>query len=58
MADEGAEDKWSKWVLRLELNREEMFNRNIAIQEVVSVIKNQWNHDINVVYSDYNSDKL
>ena len=58
MADEGSEDKWSKWVLRLELNGEEMFNRNNSIQEVVSVIKNQWNHDINVVYSDYNSDKL
>jgi DNA-directed RNA polymerase II subunit RPB1 len=58
MADEGTEQKFSKWVLRLELNREEMFNRNISIQEVVSVIKNQWNHDINVVYSDYNSDKL
>jgi DNA-directed RNA polymerase beta' subunit len=58
MADEGGEDKWSKWILRLELNREEMFNRNISIQEVVSVIKNQWNQDINVVYSDYNSDKL
>ena len=58
MADEGGEDKWSKWILRLELNREEMFNRNISIQEVVSVIKNHWNQDINVVYSDYNSDKL
>jgi DNA-directed RNA polymerase II subunit RPB1 len=58
MADEGAEEKFSKWVLRLELNREEMFNRNISMQEVVSVIQNQWNHDINVVYSDYNSDKL
>jgi DNA-directed RNA polymerase II subunit RPB1 len=58
MADEGLEDAWSKWMLRLELNREEMFNRNISIQEVVSVIKNQWNHNINVVYSDYNSDKL
>ena len=56
MADEGSEDRWSKWVLRLELNREEMFNRNISIQEVVSVIKNQ--NDINIVYSDYNSDKL
>lgn len=56
MADEGSEDKWSKWVLRLELNREEMFNRNISIQEVVSVIKNS--NDINIVYSDYNSDKL
>ena len=58
MADEGGENKWSKWILRLELNREEMFNRNISIQEVVSVIKCQWNQDINVVYSDYNSDKL
>ncbi len=58
MADEGIEEKWSKWVLRLELNREEMFNRNISMQEVVTVIQNQWNNDINVVYSDYNSDKL
>jgi DNA-directed RNA polymerase II subunit RPB1 len=49
----------SKWVLRLELNREEMFNRNISIQEVVSVIKTQFSsEDINVVYSDYNSNKL
>jgi DNA-directed RNA polymerase II subunit RPB1 len=48
---------WSKWILRLELNREEMFNRNVSIQDVVIVIKNQFN-DINVVYSDYNSDRL
>jgi DNA-directed RNA polymerase II subunit RPB1 len=58
MADEGIEGAWSKWMLRLELNREEMFNRNISIQEVVSVIKVQFNNDINVIYSDYNSDKL
>jgi DNA-directed RNA polymerase II subunit RPB1 len=58
MADEGSSstENWSKWVLRLELNREEMFNRNISIQEVVTVIKSL--HDINVVYSDYNADKL
>jgi DNA-directed RNA polymerase II subunit RPB1 len=49
---------WSKWMLRLELNREEMFNRNISIQEVVSVIKAQFNNEINIVYSDYNSDNL
>lgn len=47
----------SKWVLRLELNREEMFNRNIAIQEVVLVIKAQF-PGTHVVYTDYNSDKL
>ena len=58
MSSEEIKDVWSKWILRLELNREEMFNRNISIQEVVSVIKTQFNDDINIVYSDYNSDKL
>ena len=49
----------SKWMLRLELNREEMFNRNISIQEVVAVMKTQFGPDeISVLYSDYNSDKL
>jgi DNA-directed RNA polymerase beta' subunit len=58
MAQEKQEEIFSKWMLRMELNREEMFNRNISMQEVVTVIKNQFNGEINVVYSDYNSDKL
>jgi DNA-directed RNA polymerase II subunit RPB1 len=58
MADEGIEDTWGKWLLRLELNREEMFNRNISIQDVVTVIRAQFSNDINIIYSDYNSDKL
>jgi len=58
MATDQVEESWSKWLLRMELNREEMFNRNISMQEIVTVIKNQFNNDVNVVYSDYNSDKL
>ena len=58
MATDQMEETWSKWLLRMELNREEMFNRNISMQEVVTVIKAQFNNDVNVVYSDYNSDKL
>jgi DNA-directed RNA polymerase beta' subunit len=59
MVDENLdEETLSKWMLRLELNREEMFNRNISIQEVVSVIKAQFGTDVNVIYSDYNSQKL
>lgn len=58
MATDQVEESWSKWLLRMELNREEMFNRNISMQEVVTVIKNQFNNDVNVVYSDYNTDKL
>jgi len=58
LEDISEKDSLSKWVLRLELNREEMFNRNVSIQEIVTVIKNQFNNDINIVYSDYNSNKL
>ena len=58
MAEEKLKTKWSKWLLRLELNREEMFNRNVSIQEVVMVIKAQLENNVNVVYSDYNSEKL
>jgi DNA-directed RNA polymerase II subunit RPB1 len=57
MADDGVEEKLSKWLLRLELNREEMFNRNISMQEVVSVIQTQF-ENVSTIYSDYNSDKL
>ena len=57
MMDEKKDEKWSKWILRLELNREEMFNRNISMQEVVYVIKSSFG-EIDVVYSDYNSDNL
>jgi DNA-directed RNA polymerase beta' subunit len=57
MMDEKKDKKRSKWVLRLELNREEMFNRNISIQEVVYVIKSTFS-ETDVVYSDYNSDNL
>jgi DNA-directed RNA polymerase beta' subunit len=57
-AEQAPAEPLSKWVLRLELNREEMFNRNLSIQEVVSVIKMQFNFEIDIVYSDYNSDKL
>ncbi len=57
-ADEGKEEvEKSKWILRLELNKEEMFNKNIAMADVVYIIKQNY-PETNVVYSDYNSDKL
>jgi DNA-directed RNA polymerase II subunit RPB1 len=50
-------DVQSKWVLRLELNKEEMFNKNISMADVVYIIKTTY-PNVSVVYSDYNSDKL
>lgn len=58
MASDEKPDTVSKWMLRLVLNREEMFNRNITIQEVVSVIKSQFGSDVQLVYSDYNAQRL
>ena len=46
------------WLLRLELNREEMYNKNISMADVVFVIQQMYPAEVNVVYSDYNADKL
>ena len=51
------EDVENKWVLRLELNKEEMFNKNISVADIVYIIKNTY-PNVSVVYSDYNSEKL
>lgn len=47
----------SKWVLRLELNKEEMFNKNISMADVVYIINQKYPGN-SIIYSDYNSDKL
>jgi DNA-directed RNA polymerase II subunit RPB1 len=54
---EGAEKVNSKWLLRLELNREEMFNKNISMSDVVFMVR-AVHPEVSVVYNDYNSEKL
>ena len=49
----------SKWVVRLELDAEEMLDRNITMDDVhFAVTNSQFGNDISCVFSDYNSDKL
>ncbi len=48
----------SKWVLRLELDRERMFNKNITMDDIDFVLKNRYSTSIKTVYSDFNSTKL
>lgn len=55
--DNVKERERSKWILRLELNREEMFNKNISMADVSFVIKTLYDN-VSIIYSDYNSDKL
>jgi DNA-directed RNA polymerase II subunit RPB1 len=55
---------YSKWILRLEFDREKMFRKNITMDDVYFVIHNAYSHfgdldnNIQTIYSDYNSQKL
>jgi DNA-directed RNA polymerase II subunit RPB1 len=48
----------SRWVLRLELDRERMFNKNITMDDIAFVLDNRFEKEITTVYSDFNATKL
>jgi DNA-directed RNA polymerase II subunit RPB1 len=64
MAEEfGSATATTKYMLRIELDREKMFNKNITMNDVAFVLKNMYesmtgNAKINLVYNDYNSNRL
>jgi DNA-directed RNA polymerase II subunit RPB1 len=49
---------FSQWMLRLEFNRESMFNRNITMDDVAYVLNEKFSNTINMVYADFNSERL
>lgn len=53
-----SESEKSKWVLRMELNTEEMLDREITIDDINFAIKNAYQDEVSCVFSDYNQDKL
>ena len=56
--DEGAESTWSAWLLRFELDRDRMFRKNISMDDVSHVLRSRFGESLNLIYSDYNSDRL
>ena len=52
------EEKWSAWLLRFEMDRERMFRKNISMDDVAYVLRTRFGESLNLIYSDYNSDKL
>jgi DNA-directed RNA polymerase II subunit RPB1 len=48
----------SRWILRLELDRERMFNKNITMDDIAFVLSNRFGSEINTTYSDFNATKL
>ena len=51
-------NKKSKWILRLELNRESMLDKNITMDDIYFALKNSYKDNISCIYSDMNSNKL
>jgi DNA-directed RNA polymerase II subunit RPB1 len=51
-------NKFSLWMLRLEFNKETMFNRNITMDDVAYVLNEKFADTISMVYADFNSEKL
>ena len=57
--EEGEErPMWSRLMLRLELDRERMFKKNISMDDIAFVLRQKFGSAINLIYSDYNSQRL
>ena len=59
MPDEEIDEKLlSPWVLRIELNREMMVDKNLTMSDVAERVQNEFRGDLTVVFSDDNAEKL
>jgi len=54
--DEEAEK--SKWIIRLELSAEDMYEKDITMDDIHFAIKNTYNEQVECIFSDYNDDNL
>lgn len=53
-----AEDTKSKWIIRMELNKESMLDKHISMDDIHFAVSNSYSSDINCVYADMNASKL
>ena len=48
----------SNWIIRIDLNIEQMLNKNITMEDINFAIKNAYGEDLDCIYSDYNDEQL
>jgi len=48
----------SKWILRMEMDAEQMLEKNITMDDIHFALNNSYKEEITCIYSDYNADKL
>jgi DNA-directed RNA polymerase beta' subunit len=58
VGDDPQPEAWSKYILRLELNRQAMFDKNITMDDILFVLRRRFEEEVQMVYSDFNSQKL
>ena len=51
-------DAKSPWILRFELDRERMFNKNITMDDIAYILKTKFGGELETVYTDYNATRL
>jgi len=56
--DENNNEGKSKWIIRMELNSEELLDKNVTMDDINFAIKNVYNEQVSCVFSDYNDEKL
>jgi DNA-directed RNA polymerase II subunit RPB1 len=56
--DVGTTRQASKWVIRMVMDPETMFEKNITMDDINFTLKHSYENLISCVFSDYNSDKL
>jgi DNA-directed RNA polymerase II subunit RPB1 len=56
--NEEDDDTKSKWIIRFELDREAMLDKNINMDDVHFAIQHSHKDEISCIYSDFNADKL
>jgi DNA-directed RNA polymerase II subunit RPB1 len=60
--NDGAEEEdggeQSKWIIRFELDKSAMLDKNINMDDVHFAIEHSYNDEVSCIYSDFNSDNL
>ena len=51
-------NKKSRWILRLELNKEALLDKNITMDDIYFALENSYKENVSCIYSDMNSDEL
>ena len=53
-----AGEEYSKWIIRIELSKEDMMDRNVTMDDVEYAITNSLKNQVECVFSDLNADNL